>query len=167
MINSLYDLHDTPEKLDHYSKKHTVVPSLAWGVGANTGVWHEEALSKNGFLAYRYARDILNGPFKMGEPAIAKDPHNSFNYAQNILNGPFKLGEPAIAKKNGSRSLAYARGILDGPFKLGEPAMAKNAELAFGYAVYVLDMPFKLGEPAIAKDPYYAEVYNDIFKTNI
>ena len=48
--------------------------------------------------AYRYARDVLKGPFPEGESIIATDAFHSYDYAKNVLQGPFPLGEPAIAK---------------------------------------------------------------------
>ena len=81
----------------------------------------EPAIAKNAYYSYRYARDVLKGPFKLCEPEIAKDTHYSYLYASDILNGKrFKLGEPAIAK-DAYYSYAYAKNILEAPFKLGEP----------------------------------------------
>lgn len=70
---NLYDLHDDQTKLAHHDRQHEVVPQLAWQRGENTGKWNEAALAKDTKLAFRYAREILKGRFKLGEPAIAKD----------------------------------------------------------------------------------------------
>ena len=49
----------------------------------------------NSKIAYEFAS--TNGKFIEGEPIIAKSPYYSYEYARNILKGPFPLGEKAIA----------------------------------------------------------------------
>ena len=106
----------------------------------------EPAIAKNdGLYSYKYALNVLKGPFKLGEPAIAKNSYYSFSYAFDILNGPFPLGEPAIAK-SAYYSLVYATHVLNGPFPLGEKAIAnaKNAEYSKKYTNAVLKKDFYL-----------------------
>jgi hypothetical protein len=117
-----------------------------------------KVVAKDSGYACLYARDVLKGPFLIGEPAIAKDSWSAYGYAQYALQGPFKLGEPAIAKDS-DYSYYYAKNVLKGPFKLGEPAIAEDAKYSYQYARDVLEKPFPLGELAIAKDPRYLYWY--------
>jgi hypothetical protein len=123
-----------------------------------------KVVAKDPMYAYWYARQVLKGPFKLGEPIIAKDPSYAYYYAVDILKGPFPLGEPTIAKDPGY-AYYYAKDVLKGPFPLGEPAIAKTASRAYSYAIEVLKGPFPLGEPEIAKDPEWAYEYaSDVLK---
>jgi hypothetical protein len=90
--------------------------------------------------------------------AVAKFPRYAFFYAKNILKGPFPLGEPTIAK-HAMAAYQYARDILKGPFPLAEPAIAKHAMAAYQYARDILKGPFPLGEPAIRRSPTYSKYY--------
>ena len=96
-------------------------------------------IAKDPQWAYWYAKDILKGPFPLGEPAIAKESWRAFWYAAEILKDPFPLGEPAIAK-DPQWAYYYALDVLEGPFPLGEPAIA-NSGMAFLYARIVLKLP--------------------------
>jgi hypothetical protein len=109
------------------------------------------AKAKDPRYAYYYAKDILKGPFPLGEPAIAKHPMCAHWYALYVLKGPFPLGEPAIAKYP-YYAYEYARWVLKGPWPQGEPAIAKDPEYAYQYAIDVLKGPWPPGEPAIATD---------------
>jgi len=92
--------------------------------------------------------------------AVAKSPRYAYYYAKDILKGPFSLGEPIIAKHPGY-SYSYALYVLKGPFTLGEPAIAKHPGYAYGYARYVLKGPFPLGEPTIAMDDSWKQRYQE------
>jgi prophage antirepressor-like protein len=65
--------------------------------------------------AYLYVK--RNGKNKDLEPTIAKDATYSYRYADEILNGPFKLGEKAIAK-NTKESYYYALQLKKGGFEV-------------------------------------------------
>ena len=111
----------------------------------------EPTIAKNAEYSLWYADEILNGPFKLGEPTIAKhDGLYSYKYALYVLKGPFKLGEPAIAK-SAYHSLSYAKEILKGPFPLGEKAIAKNAEYSKDYTKNILKKDFYLDGKLICK----------------
>ncbi len=56
----------------------------------------EEGIARNPWESYRYAKDILKGPFPAGERVLAKNPYYAFEYAKTI-KGRFELGEKAIA----------------------------------------------------------------------
>ena len=47
-------------------------------------------------MSYVYAKDILKGPFKLGEKAIATSADWSFEYSRHVLKKRFKLGESKI-----------------------------------------------------------------------
>ena len=48
-----------------------------------------------------YAKDVLEGPFKLGEPEIAKDDHYSKRYTQEVLKKDFYLDGKLICKYEG------------------------------------------------------------------
>ena len=96
---NLHDLHNEPKSLDHHDDQD-LVPVLAWTKyhqDQNELKKREKMWARDPQTAYWYARDVLHGPFKIGELAIAKDSDYSYLYAKCVLKGPFKLGELAIA----------------------------------------------------------------------
>jgi hypothetical protein len=131
MIN-LYNLHHTPENLDHYDQRLERVPKLAWEHGLETKQWNEKVLAKDPFLAFEYAHCILRDPFELGEPAIAKSSAYSVQYAMHVLKDRFPKGEEAISK-DAFWSETYATNILKRRFKLGEPAIANDRRIAKRY----------------------------------
>ena len=60
----------------------------------------EDAIAKDAWYAYFYARDVLKGPFPLGEEAISKDPDYAHYYARHVLKSPFPAGEETIAEAN-------------------------------------------------------------------
>lgn len=56
----------------------------------------EEGIARNPWQSYRYAKDILKGPFPAGERAMAKNGFYAFEYAKTIKRR-FIEGEKAIA----------------------------------------------------------------------
>src|SRR5574343_446925 len=85
---------------------------------------HEKEIAKtNPKWAFEYVSK--HGKDEELEPAIAKNLKDSYFYAKNILRGPFKLGEKTIAT-DAQYSYVYAKYILSGPFLLGEPAIANS-----------------------------------------
>lgn len=86
---------------------------------------------KNAYLAVRYAC-IINERIPEAEPAIATNAYYSYSYAKNVLQGPFLLGEKAIAK-DGYCSYSYAKHVLNNRFELGEPAIYSDLFLATDY----------------------------------
>lgn len=95
---NLYNFHEAPDKLDHFNKKHDIVPALAIEHGLETGDWNEKVIAKDSQTSYQYAYYKIAGKFKLGEPAIARDAEYSFIYARDILKSRFILGEKQIAK---------------------------------------------------------------------
>jgi hypothetical protein len=116
----------------------------------------EKQIATNPRYSYFYARDVLKGPFKLGEATIAKNASNSYLYARDVLDGPFPLGEKAIAK-NGWYSYYYAQDALKRRFKLGEKIIATDAFYSYFYAKNVLKGRFILGEDKIFKSKYKPE----------
>ena len=95
---------------------------------------------ESAYLAYHYAKDVLNGPFPEGEPAIAKICYYSLEYATEVLHGLFPAGEAAIAK-HGTLAAFYAM-QYKGRWPEAEPAIA-NSERAYNYAKHVLKLKEK------------------------
>lgn len=74
--------------------------------------------------AYEYARDILKGPFELGEAIIATDSKQSYDYANRVLHGPFPLDKKAISTSP-YYSFQYAM-LLKRRFHLGELSISKS-----------------------------------------
>ena len=79
----------------------------------------------------QYARDVLKGPFPMGEAEISRDPDCSLEYARDVLRGPFPQGEQAIAR-SAVASIGYAA-VIRGPFPAGEPVISMYPKLQGAY----------------------------------
>ena len=122
---------------------------------------HEIEIAKaNPKWAFDYTK--IHGKTKELESIIAKSAKYSYEYAKQILEKPFKLGEPAIAK-DASFSFMYASNVLNGKrFKLGEPAIAKDADSAIEYALFILKKPWKEAEAIIAKVEFDARQYTQL-----
>ena len=90
-------------------------------------------------------------------------PKFAYFYAKDVINGPWPLGEALIAQHAGC-AYCYARDVIKGRFPEGEAVIAQNAGGAYLYAEYVIRDRWPLGEAAIAQDPYWASVYYKLFK---
>ena len=119
-----------------------------------------EFVKNNTDVAYQYAM-ISGEPFPEGEDAISKDSWLSYDYAKHIKKGRFRKGEKAIAEVSGC-SYLYSL-ILEGPFPEGEDAIAESACWSANYAHDTLQGRFIKGEPAILKDPVYGPPYKERF----
>ncbi len=117
----------------------------------------ERVIASSFIYSYRYARDILEGPFPLGERAISKDDAFSYEYAKYVLKGPFPKGEKAIAT-DGFLSFCYAFYILEAPFPLGERAISKGLSNSYRYATEVIRGRWPLGEERMMQDE---EVFKD------
>ena len=58
----------------------------------------ESIIAKDVYYSYHYALDILEGPFKLGEPEIAKEEFFSKRYTQEVLKKDFILNGKLICK---------------------------------------------------------------------
>jgi len=109
-------------------------------------LFYETIIAKDARHSYRYALDVLEGRFELGEPAIAKDPTLSYYYAVDVLEERFELGEAAIAS-NACTAYYYAVKILKGRFELGEPEINLRplwkADYERDILGYVLGPPIK------------------------
>ena len=115
---NLYSFHTNPEQLLHADTAHDQVPHLIWDLYKYNPAElkkRESLLAVDPEYAYKYAKNIVKGPFPAGEATIAKDPEYSYYYAMNVLKGPFPAGEAAIAKDPRYAQL-YAKNVLKGPF---------------------------------------------------
>ncbi len=69
----------------------------------------ELIISKNGWLAFKYARDILNGPFDIGEPTIIYSKNEKLIKAYyNLLKRTVKEKELTNKLKKYPELLTYA-----------------------------------------------------------
>ena len=87
---------------------------------------------------------------KKREKYIAQEPEYSYYYARDVLKGPFSLGEATIAT-DAKYAYWYALYILEGPFPAGEEAISKDAYFARWYAHRILKVDFYLDDKLIAK----------------
>ena len=128
---NLYNLHSDPESLDHFEKVTANNPAIFWEKYENKPEElkkREKYIAKSAQYSYYYARDILKGPFPLGEEAIAKNSNSAYEYAKDVLKGPFPAAEAAIAKDAVS-AYSYAKDVLKGPFPAGEEAIAKKQSM--------------------------------------
>lgn len=56
----------------------------------------EQVISKSSEWSYRYARDIIRGPWKQGELAISENHLHSIRYVREVTHKPFDLIHPSI-----------------------------------------------------------------------
>ena len=87
-------------------------------------------------IAFKQAKlDKKNGkPFNGGEAIISTDAKYSFWYAKYVLRGPFKLGEPIIDKDPTIAAL-YKTEVLERDFA-GEDRDRDRLIAAFGLGNY-------------------------------
>jgi hypothetical protein len=123
----------------------------------------EDLIVKKGTAqqAYRYAAEVVGGPWPEGEPIIAKHARWANDYA-HILRGRFHAGEPQIAKA-GPIAVSYSTQILKKPWPEAEKAIAKDGDAS---ALYGLrhNMRFKAGEKAMVNKAtdYYWQQYQPL-----
>ena len=131
---NLYKLHSKPESLDHYETVSNSNPDIFWDKYKNNPEElkkREKYIAKSTKYAYKYASEVLKGPFPAGEEIISKDIYFALEYAKYVLKGKkFPAGEEAISNDE-QYSYLYARDILKGPFPLGEDAISKDATLSY------------------------------------
>lgn len=119
----------------------------------------EEIIAEDPYNAYRYALNVIKGPFPLGEKAIAETSQFTFSYVKHVLrNKPFPLGEKQLAK-DADQAYWYASKIIKGPWPPGEPVISESPMYSFWYAYNVLHSRFPMGEDAIAEDPSFALDY--------
>ena len=82
-------------------------------MGAKGDTMENDKIAQDACYAYRYALDVLDGPFPSGEAAIAQDACYACLYALYVLHGPFPAGSAAIAQDPGYAYL-YALYVLHG-----------------------------------------------------
>ena len=92
----------------------------------------EAAIAQNPYYAYRYALEVLRGPFPLGEPILARAPAYAFTYAFEVLRGPFPACEPHMIK-DPSFSCRYAQAILKQPFAPAELTIYAHASAGAMY----------------------------------
>ena len=86
---------------------------------------------------YRYAAEVIKGPWPEAEPVIRRNSHYACLYAVNILRARWPEAEKVIVK-NPLDAYRYALNLV-GEWPAGEEAIAKDAELSYLYIKYVLD----------------------------
>lgn len=164
---NLYSFHDKPDTLHKHKEADTEVVDHFWKkydvdspVKAREHMKSREAaIAKSADFSYRYAKDILCGPFPAGEEAISTHTYCSFGYAKFVLKGPFKKGEDVIAD-DGHYSFRYADEVLHAPFPKGENEIASlSAKQTFYYATCLLKKEWPKGEDSISKDGFLSASY--------
>ena len=97
----------------------------------------EHTICSDAKCSYKYAINVINGRWKLGEAAISESAERSYWYAKYIIEGRFVLGEAAISK-DAELSYEYAINVIKGRWELGEAVISKEAEWSFWYAKYVI-----------------------------
>ena len=88
MNNPILIIHAyDPHKLEKYLGDHTRRDIV------------ERALAKNSSYALRYALEVLNGPFPLGEPAIFKDSQLAVSYVIHVLKHPLESLEVDLVNR--------------------------------------------------------------------
>jgi hypothetical protein len=118
----------------------------------------EPVIVKDAQLAYHYAKNMIQGRWPDAEPTIAKDAQWAYYYAENVIRGRWPDAEPTIAK-DAQLAYYYARNVIRGRWPDAEPTIAKDAQLAYKYARNVIQGRWPDAEPTIAKDAQLAYYY--------
>jgi hypothetical protein len=95
-----------------------------------------EVAMHNAWLAYKYARDVINGAWPPGEDVIKTDEHYSYWYALEVINGPWPSGEPVIAI-NSCCAYYYAKNIIKNRWPPGEAAIRSNKYDSISYDNFI------------------------------
>lgn len=143
-FSQLMNTKNQPLKIDDEELANVIGPDLDAPDAANQ--------------AFRYAQNVLDGRWPLGESLILQDPRVAVNYAKSVVRGRWPEAEPIIAA-NPEESLLYAKLIIKGPWPAGERAIAEEGPTAYQYAREILEDRFPMGEPEIAKLPGYALLY--------
>ena len=115
---NLYKLHTQPEILTYFKEGEDTNPHIFWEKYKKFPKALkklEKYLAKSTEYAFKYAADVLDGPFPAGEAAIAKSAEYAHFYAREILEGPFPAGEAAIASDE-HYAQEYATFVLEDNF---------------------------------------------------
>ena len=124
---NLYKFHAKPESLNHYQIVSETNPEVFWEKYKNNPIElkkREKYIAENTLYSYKYAVDVLKGPFPAGEEAISKVAEYACEYARYALKGPFPAGEAAIATDIFC-SEDYAIDVLKKDFYLDGKLIAK------------------------------------------
>lgn len=113
----------------------------------------EEMISTNMDCSYLYARDVIRGPFQLGEDVISTDSYYSYFYVLHVIKKPWKKGEEIISKDS-EFSYEYARNIIKGLFKKGEDAIIRKPSLSYKYAINIIQGPFEKCHPVILNSSF-------------
>lgn len=114
---NIYEFHNNPSILKGYDQRNSIVPKLVYdNIIANEhqlkGSDDEEAIiATSPTYSYLYAREVLKGPFVIGEKAISLNARRSYRYAKDVLGHRFLLGEQAILN-DPVVSIQYAKDVL-------------------------------------------------------
>jgi hypothetical protein len=99
--------------------------------------FHEVVISKDAYLSYLYAENLVKSPWEPGEDAISKDAECSHYYARDVIKGRWEKGEDAMSKE-AEFSYLYARDVIKDRWEPGEDAISKDKETLARYAFDVL-----------------------------
>jgi len=118
----------TPGRAYYFAKEELKRP---WSKGSEG----EKKISWYADWSYKYAIDVIKGPFELGEKSIAKDPAFSAKYARHILKGRFPAGEEAIAKSP-KWAFHYAAVIIKGRWEPAEKIIKEKKD-GWRWGMYV------------------------------
>ena len=97
---NLYKLHTQPEILTYFKEGEDTNPHIFWEKYKKFPKVLkklEKYLAKSTEYAFKYASDVLEGPFPAGEAAIASDEHYAQEYATFVLEDNFYYNGKLIA----------------------------------------------------------------------
>ena len=84
----------------------------------------------------RYATEIIQRRFYIGEEAIIQEPNNALHYTLNVVKGRFELGEKVMSE-NSYTAYKYAKDIIKGRWVQGEPAIQGNRYYNMKYKYFL------------------------------
>ena len=125
----------------------------------------EDIISKNSYDSYRYANDIIKGPWLKGEEVISKDSYISYRYALDIIKGPWPKGENSISTHL-EWSRYYIKYVIKGPWPKGEEIISKDPESSCEYAINIIKGRWEKGEEAINESPKWSKKYYSFLNKN-
>lgn len=129
---NLYKLYSKPQELEAFHTVKNFDPDFAYDHLRNNDPNDQSAiqciLKKSPWNCFKYAAYVLKQRWPQGEHKIAELAISSYDYAKTVLKGSFKLGEPILAK-DGYYAAAYALNVTGKRFIEAEQAIKELAYL--------------------------------------
>ena len=115
-------------------------------------------ITNNAEWAFKYAKEIVKGRFKKGEPVIASELYWAVKYAREVIKGRWPAIEPNILKSS-SYVYPYARDVIKGRWPEGEPSILKSISSTWGYIGSCVKGRWPEAEPLLAEHAFYSYYY--------